>query len=37
MLAALILLGLIVSVVVVMAKLRKQAMRIAKLEEEVHK
>lgn len=37
MLAALILLSLIVAVVVVMAKLRKQAKRISKLEEEAYK
>jgi len=37
MLAALILLGLIVSVVVIMTKLRKQAERISKLEEEAYK
>jgi len=36
-LAALILLGLIVSVVVIMAKLRKQAKRISKLEQEAYK
>jgi hypothetical protein len=37
MLAALILLALIVSVVVIMTKLRKQAKRISKLEQEAHK
>ncbi len=37
MLAALILLSLIVAVVVIMTKLRKQVKRISKLEEEAYK
>jgi len=37
MLAALILLALVVSVILIMTKLRKQAERISKLEQEAYK